>query len=91
MSDEIPDFRIIAQEIVDDWGLENMGEAVIEHALEQAYAQGRSAKIIWPSKSDVRDYFEWTNNSTTVTPLLALEVYDWLRAKIDELNKGKGE
>lgn len=95
MSD-MPDFERIARKIIqtlnhslitkDDLKLVtawNDSIDSISDALEQAYAQGRASKITWPSDEDFTKLVGIRTDGNN-SPWY---IYDWLKKRVEELNK----
>lgn len=103
MSDEMPDIVKILSNLLLDYIdkqsielllIKGRGSIFIRikesilYAYESGIEQGRSAKIIWPSLEEIRDVAKHEDSDGYFGFLTGCE---WLRAKIDELNKGNGE
>lgn len=62
--------------------LTGQAEGFTKAALDEAYELGRREALaeLMSSDEEVRDYFQWSKD-THVSPLQALEVVEWMRAR----------
>jgi hypothetical protein len=102
---DMPDYDDVASKIINEFpplnGQSKITEFITEvmvlklrifEALNQAYAQGRASKIIWPSEEEVRQWHkdfvghDMPDNQSGFK-IMSWELFHWLRAKVEELNK----